>query len=87
MLLSWKAGLQKIQLTWKAGLHRIQLTRKTGLCKTQGVGNRMKENMLLQEKGQLHGGAEGVLPRHKNTDCKRCVKESECWFNRLWPMT
>jgi hypothetical protein len=33
--------------------------------------------VLLQAKGQLHGGAQGVLPRHKNTDCKRYVKE--CW--------
>jgi ribosomal protein L37E len=39
---------------------------------------------------------QGVLPRHKNTDCKRCVKESwprkkkrksHYWFNRLRPMT
>jgi hypothetical protein len=37
------------------------------------------------------------ITRHKNTDCKRCVKESwprkkeeeewDYWFNRLWPMT
>jgi hypothetical protein len=31
--------------------------------------------MLLQAKGQLYGGAQGVLPRHKNVDCKRSVKE------------
>jgi hypothetical protein len=31
---------------------------------------------MLQAKGQLHGGAQRVLPRHKNADCKRCVKES-----------
>jgi hypothetical protein len=41
-----------------------------------GARNRKKENALLQAKGQLHGGAQGVLPRHKNADCKRCVKES-----------
>jgi hypothetical protein len=27
-------------------------------------------NVLLQAKGQLHSGAQGVLPRHKNADCK-----------------
>jgi hypothetical protein len=53
--------------------------------------------VLLQAKGHLHGGAKGVLPRHKNIDCKRCIKESwsrkkeeeECdyWFNHLRPMT
>jgi hypothetical protein len=32
--------------------------------------------VLLQAKGQLHGGAQGVLERHKNADCKRCDKES-----------
>jgi hypothetical protein len=41
-----------------------------------GGRNRKKENVLLQAKGQLHGGAQGVLSRHKNTDYKRCVKES-----------
>jgi hypothetical protein len=41
-----------------------------------GAGNRKKENVLLQAKGQLHDGAQGVLPRHKNIDCKRCIKES-----------
>jgi hypothetical protein len=74
--LTRKAGLQKIWLTRKVGLHRIRLTQKTRLCKTRGAGNRKKEMVLLQAKGQLRGGAEGVLPRHKNADCKRCVKES-----------
>jgi uncharacterized Fe-S center protein len=41
-----------------------------------GARNRKKGMVLLQAKGQLHGGAQGVLPRHKNADCKRCVKES-----------
>jgi hypothetical protein len=41
-----------------------------------GAGNRKKENVLLQAKGKLHGGAQGVLPGHKNADCKRCVKKS-----------
>jgi hypothetical protein len=31
---------------------------------------------MLQEKCQLHGDAQGVFPKHKNTDYKRCVKES-----------
>jgi hypothetical protein len=57
-----------------------------------GARNRKKENVLLQAKGQLHGGAQGVLPRHKNVDCKRCIKESwpkkeeeerDYWFNHL----
>jgi hypothetical protein len=34
------------------------------------------EKVLLQAKGQLHCGAQGVLPRYKNADCKKCVKES-----------
>jgi hypothetical protein len=36
----------------------------------------MKEKVMLQAKGQLHGGAQGVLLRHKNAACKRCIKES-----------
>jgi hypothetical protein len=86
-LLRRKAGLWRIQLTWKAGLHIIRLTRKAGLrknrltwktrlCKTQGAGNWKKEKVLLQAKGQLHSGAQGVLPRHKNAECKSCIKES-----------
>jgi hypothetical protein len=48
--------------------------------------------VLLQAKGQLYGGAQGVLPR-QNADCKRCIKESwlrkkeeeewDYWFNCL----
>jgi hypothetical protein len=34
------------------------------------------KKVLLQAKGQLHGGAKEVLPRHKNVDCKRRVKEN-----------
>jgi hypothetical protein len=73
-----KAGLHRIWLTWKVGLRKIQLTWKTGLCKTQarGAGNRKKEIALLQAKVQFHGAAQGVLPRHKNVDCKICIKES-----------
>jgi hypothetical protein len=53
--------------------------------------------VLLQAKGQLYGGAQGVLQRHKNADCKRCIKESwprkkeqeeqDNWFNCLRRMT
>jgi hypothetical protein len=85
--LLWKAGVWRSRLTWKArlwisrltqnaGLWKIQLTQKTGLCKTQEEGNRKKERVLLQGKGQHHGGAQGVLPGHKNTYFKRCIKES-----------
>jgi hypothetical protein len=76
--LTQKAGLTKIRLIWKARLQKIRLTWNTGLCRTRGGGarNRKKEKVPLQAKGQLHGGAQGVLPRHKNADCKRCVKES-----------
>jgi hypothetical protein len=74
--LTWKAGLHRIWLTRKARLHRIwltrkarlrkiRLTRKTRLCKTQGAGNQKNEKVLLQAKGQLHAGAQGVLPRQK----------------------
>jgi hypothetical protein len=46
----------------------------------RGAGNRMKEKVLLQPNGQLHGCAQGVLPRHKNAGYKRCVKES--WLRK-----
>jgi hypothetical protein len=78
--LLWEAELQRSQLTWKAGVWKIRLTQKTGLCKTQEAGNWKKERVFLQAKGQLHGGAQGVLPRHKKTDCKRCIKES--WLRK-----
>jgi hypothetical protein len=68
-----------------------------GYARLGEVGNQKKGKVLLQAKGQLHDGAQGVLPRHKNADCKRCVKESwprkeeeeeqDYWFNRLQPMT
>jgi hypothetical protein len=29
---------------------------------------------VLQAKGQLYGGDQGVLPRHKNVDCKNASK-------------
>jgi hypothetical protein len=41
-----------------------------------GARNRKKEKVLIQAKGHLHGGAQGILPRHKNAYCKRCIKES-----------
>jgi hypothetical protein len=42
-----------------------------------GGGRKPEEKrVFLQAKGQLHGGAQGVFPGHKNADCKRCVKES-----------
>jgi hypothetical protein len=34
------------------------------------------EKVPLQAKGQRHGGAQGILPGHKNVDYKRCIKES-----------
>jgi hypothetical protein len=78
--LTRKTWLRRTRLTQKEGLWEIQLTRKTELCMTQEAGNRKKERVLLQAKGQLHSGAQGVLPRHKNADCKRCVKES--WLRK-----
>jgi hypothetical protein len=74
--LTWKSRLRKIRQTQKDGLQKIQLTRKTGLYRTRGARNQKKEKVLLQAKGQLHCGAQGVLPRYKNADCKKCVKES-----------
>jgi hypothetical protein len=76
ILLKWKAGLRKIQKTQKARLWKIRLTRKTGLYRTRGARNQKNEEVLLQAKGQLHSGSQGVLPRHKNANCKRCVRES-----------
>jgi hypothetical protein len=76
VLLTRKSGLQRIQPTRKAGLQKIRLTQKIGLYRTRGARNQNKEKMLLQTKGQLHGGSQGVLPRHKNTVYKRCIKES-----------
>jgi hypothetical protein len=46
------------------------------VIQVSGARNRMKEKVLLEAKGQVHGGAQGELPRHKNVDCKRCIKES-----------
>jgi hypothetical protein len=53
--------------------------------------------VLLQSKGQLHGGAQGVLPRHKIADYKKMCQrglatkkeeeERDYWFSRLRPMT
>jgi hypothetical protein len=60
-----KAEPWKIWLTQKVGLRKNWLTRKTGLYRTRGARNKKKEKVLLQAKGQLHGGAQGVLPRHK----------------------
>jgi hypothetical protein len=53
-------------------------TKKLGYGRLRGGGarNRKKEKVLLQAKGQLHGGAQGVLPRCKNADCEICIKES-----------
>jgi hypothetical protein len=53
---------------------------KTRLCKTRGARNWKKEKVLVQAKGQLQGGAQGVLPKHKNVDCKRCIKDS--WLRK-----
>jgi hypothetical protein len=53
--------------------------------------------VLLQAKGQLHGGAQLVLPRHKKHRLqkmrqrelveKKEEEEWDYWFNRLRPMT
>jgi hypothetical protein len=75
--LTQKTRVRKIRLTWKARLWKFRLTGKTRLCRTRGARNWKKEKVLFQAKGQLHSGAQGVLPRHKNAYCKRCV--TECW--------
>jgi hypothetical protein len=81
----------KIHLTWKAGLRKIQLTWKTGLYRTRGARNQKKKKVPLEAKVKLHGGAQGLLPRHKNADCKRCDKESwprkKKWKNRITGLT
>jgi hypothetical protein len=46
------------------------------LYRTRGARNLRKEKVLLQAKGQLRGGAQEVLPKHKNADCERCINES-----------
>jgi hypothetical protein len=43
---------------------------KNQVIQDSGARNRKKEEVQLQAKGQLHGGAQGVLPRHKNANCK-----------------
>jgi hypothetical protein len=58
-----------------------------------GVGNQKKEKVLLQAKGQLHGAAQGVLPRHKQCRLqkmhqrelaeKKEEEERDYWFNHL----
>jgi hypothetical protein len=61
-----------------------------------GARNQKKGKVLLQAKGQLHGGAQGVLPRHKKRlqkmrqrelFVKKEEEERDYWFNHLWPMT
>jgi hypothetical protein len=49
---------------------------KNWVIQDSGGKKPKKEKVLLQSKGQLHGGVQGVLPRHKNANCKRCIKES-----------
>jgi hypothetical protein len=39
-----------------------------------GARNQKKENVLLQAKGQLHGGTQVVLPRHKMQIAKDASK-------------
>jgi hypothetical protein len=41
-----------------------------------GAGNQKKERVLPQAGGQLCGGAQGVLPIHKNVGCKSYGKKS-----------
>jgi hypothetical protein len=36
--------------------------------------------VLLQARNQMHGGAQGVLPRHKGIDYRRCFKRN--WQRR-----
>jgi hypothetical protein len=49
---------------------------KNWVIQDSGGKKTKKEKLLLQSKGQLHGGVQGVLPRHKNANYKRCIKES-----------
>jgi hypothetical protein len=67
-------------LTRKDELWRTQLEREAGLHRAQGVGNRKKEKMLPLAGGQLHGGARGLLPRHKNVSYRSYGKKS--WLKR-----
>jgi hypothetical protein len=57
-----------------------RFTQKTRLHRTQGAEKQKKEKVLLQARNQLHGGAQGVLPRHKGIEYRRCVKRS--WRRR-----
>jgi hypothetical protein len=71
-------GLTRL-LTWKDELWRTRLAWEAGLPKARGgggAGNRKKKNVLPQAGGQLRGGARGVLPRHKNVDCRSYDKKS-----------
>jgi hypothetical protein len=45
-----------------------------------GAENQKKEKVLLQARNQMHGGAQGVLPRHKGIDYRRCFKRN--WQRR-----
>jgi hypothetical protein len=58
---------------------RSQVTQGSG----GGGGNRKKEKGLPQAGGQLHIGARGVLPRHKNTGCRSYSKKSWPKRNRM----
>jgi hypothetical protein len=79
------AGLATCTRNWeaRAGLqtwNNTQLTQKTDLHRTRGAKNQKKEKALLQGRNQLHGGAQGVLPRHKGADYRRYIKRS--WRRR-----
>jgi hypothetical protein len=68
MLLTQKAGLWRNNST-ESRIIENSANTKNWLCKTRG-------GKKPEEGSQLHGGAQGVLSRHKNADCKSCVKES-----------
>jgi hypothetical protein len=59
---------------------RVASTEQLSVNTENWAENRKKENVVLQARNQLHGGAQGVLPRHKGADYRRCVKRS--WQRR-----
>jgi hypothetical protein len=60
----------------KSRVTENSINTENRVIQDRGARNRKKEKVLLQAKGQLYSGSQGVLPRHKNIDCKRCIKES-----------
>jgi hypothetical protein len=85
-----------VLLTRRAGLQRIWLTQKPGLCKTRAARDRKKGKVLLKQKASLTVVPMGITKAQKRRlqkmhqrelAEKKEEKDWDYWFNRLWSMT